>query len=181
MNRLISERLLTQKAGLGVFVPTPSRQEIADLCQVREWLEIGALEAEVSFLGPREFSEMERSCDVIRAMAIELENTETNLERGKPFLKLGEADAAFHLAILRRTGNTAVVDLVQSNRVLEQIWDFNARPYTAEVLHSICDEHEAIFAALKANDVERSCESLRNHLRLGRDITLRRFDEQNKE
>ena len=180
MNRLVSERLLTQQAGLGVFVPTPSRREIEDLYQVREWLEIGALESEESCLGSREFTQMEQSCEVIRKMAIKLEKSDSVLERGKPFLKLNEADAAFHLAILRGIGNKLVMELVQSNRVLEQLWCFHVRPHTAEVLHSICDEHEAVFDALKNQEIERGREALQHHLRIARDVTLRRFDQQNK-
>lgn len=180
MNRLVSERLLTQQAGLGVFVPTPSRREIEDLYQVREWLETGALESEDACLGPREFAEMERSCAAIREMAVELEKSNSILERGKPFLKLNEADAGFHLAILRGIGNELVLDLVQRNRVLEQLWCFHVRPHTAEVLHSICDEHEAVFHALKNKEITKAGEALRQHLRFARDVTLRRFDQQNE-
>lgn len=182
MNRLISERVLTQQAGLGVFVSTPSRPKIENLCQVREWLEVGSLESEASHFGPSELAEMERSCEVIREMAIELEKSDSILERGKPYFKLSQADANFHLVILRKTGNSLALELMQSNQVLEQIWDFNTCAiYTSERLHLICDEHEAVLDALKNNDVKRSCEALRHHLREGRDIMLRRFDQQNEE
>jgi len=181
MNRLVSERLLSQKAGLGVFVPSPSRQEMEDLYQVRQWLEVSALEAGGAFLGPREFQELERSCGVIRKMAVELEESGAVLQRGKPFRRLNQADADFHLTILRATRNGLVLDLLRSHRVLEQLWSFYLRPQTAEILHTTCDEHQRILDALREGDLPRACEALKNHLRCARDATLKVFDQQHAE
>jgi len=181
LNRLVSERLLSQKAGLGIFVPSPTRREIEDLYQVRQWLEVSALEAGGAFLGPCEFEELERSCGVIREMAAELEESGTVLQRGKPFRRLNQADADFHLTILRATRNDLVLDLMRSHRVLEQLWSFYLRPQTAEVLHAICDEHQRVLDALREGDLLQGCEELRNHLRCARDTTLKVFDQQNVE
>ncbi|HAH45573.1 GntR family transcriptional regulator [Gimesia sp.] len=177
MNRLISERLLVQKAGLGVFVPRPTREEIENLYQVREWLEIGALETVVSQLDLQSLQLMEESCATIRSMAKDLEEADACLERGTSFPRLSEADSQFHLTIMRATGNKLLLDLMQSNRVLEQVWDISVRTYSAKVVHRICDEHEEILAAIKNRDPEQSRQSLSNHLRIGRDITLRYYDQ----
>ena len=181
MNRLISERLLVQKAGLGVFVPKPTREEIENLYEVREWLELGALEVVVPGLPVEAISEMQKSCDAIRLMADELEQTGTCLERGKSFARLGEADSTFHLTIMRSTQNSLLLELIQGNRVLEQVWDFGVRIYSADVLHRICDEHIEILEAIKREDLDASRAALREHIRLGRDITLRRFAEESEE
>ncbi len=180
MNRLVSERLLSQKAGLGVFVPSPTRREIEDLYQVREWLEVSALEAGGAFLGPREFEELERSCEAIREMAVELDKSGSAVERGEPYSRLNQADADFHLTILQATRNDLALDLMQSHRVLEQIWSFYYRPQTAEVLHTIYDEHRVILDALKDRDILRGCKGLRNHLRCARDIALEIYDKGDK-
>ncbi|WP_417387030.1 GntR family transcriptional regulator [Gimesia sp.] len=178
MNRLISERLLVQKAGLGVFVPQPSREEIKNLYQVREWLEIGALETVVGRLDPAALQIMQDSCSAIRRMAEDLEQTNSCLERGTSFPRLSVADSEFHLTIMRATDNKLLLDLIQSNRVLEQVWDISVRTYSAEVVHRICDEHEEILAAIKSRDLELSRQTLCNHLRIGRNITLRHYDQQ---
>ena len=178
MSRLVSERLLDQKAGLGVFVPSPTRQEIEDLYQVREWLELSALEAGGRYLGPRDLEEMVQSCQVIRQMAIELEGTDLVLEKGKPFLQLNEVDADFHRCILQASRNKLVMELLQGHRVLEQLWSFYVRPHTAEVLHSICDEHQVVLDFLKASDYSGAREALGQHLRWARDATLAEFDAQ---
>lgn len=181
MNRLISENLLVQKAGLGVFVPKPTRGEIENLYQIREWLELGALESVVPGIDAQSIAKMEKSCEVIRSMAVELEKNNGCLEPGKSFSRLGDADSTFHLTIMRSTGNNLLLNLIQRNRVLEQVWDISIRTYSSTVLHRICDEHVAILEAIKSNDLERSCEALREHLRLARDITLKRFPKETEE
>tara|TARA_R110002095_G_C4242695_1_gene239155 strand:+ start:262 stop:963 length:702 start_codon:yes stop_codon:yes gene_type:complete len=175
MNRLISENLLVQRAGLGVFVPKPTKEEIENLYQIRQWLELGALESAVPNIDEKSIATMEESCEIIRRLADELKENDGCLDPRKLYARLGEADSIFHLTIMQNTDNELLLELIQRNRVLKQVWDNNTRTYSAAVLHRICDEHIEILEAIKSKDLERSRAALREHLRLARDITLRKF------
>lgn len=78
-----------------------------------------------------------------------------------------KADRAFHLAIARATRNHAVYETI------EQLWNLRYTSPEAALLHEkartanvkpVVEEHDAVFAALKAGDAQGARAAMRAHL-----------------
>ena len=65
ISQLVSEGLLEHKPRVGTFVVEPSRQEIAELCELREALEAYAASRAAERISDGELAEMQRCCDAM--------------------------------------------------------------------------------------------------------------------
>lgn len=178
LNQLVAEGFLKQKPGLGTFIHTPSRKEIVDLYQLRQWVELSAFTEAIDQLNPTDIKLLEDSCQEIRQLADELTESGETLTPGNSFKRLNEADALFHMTVLRRTGNKLAIKVLRDYRVLEQLWSFYMRPHNAKTVHAICDEHEAILAGLKTRDLNQCSQALSHHLESAEQSSLDIYDSQ---
>ena len=176
LNQLVSEGFLVQRPGLGTFVHTPSRKEIGDLFQLREWIELAALPDALKRINSADLDRLEQSCHEIRKLAVNLSRSGKTLSSGEEFRKLNESDALFHLTVLRATGNDLAAKMLRDNRILEQLWSFYVRTHDGEKIHSICDEHESILEAVQSRNLRQCRKALRHHLKVAKESALEKFD-----
>ncbi len=150
LNRLVGERLLDFRPGLGFFCRPLEPQEIFDLYETRAILEEAAIR---------------RAC--LRASASDIaalkarEHPPCLVDAGKSTREATASDEAFHLAIARLSGNDELV--LQLARLNERI-RFIRWLDVAKYLTQTRTEHGLMIEALEARDAEEAARLIREHI-----------------
>lgn len=158
--RLLKKDGLVQDApGRGILIAAMDPQWIGNLYQVR-----GALDALAARLAAA------RKVDLGR----ELIDAGRHASRGKDVKAMIEADIAFHGAIYQASGNPLIVETTQVHWAhLRRV--MGAALQSSGQRESIWDEHEAIFNAIAAGQVELAGELCEKHAMIARENLLSRL------
>lgn len=188
-NQLVNEGLLEHRHGVGVFVPTVSVHEIHESYELREFLESEAAARACRNPSPimlaemaESYEEMENICEKI------LVDPDINA-RQKYSSAWQAADLAFHMSLLRSTGNRRIVDTVMGLRTSLTVLEISLRvmsnvPEPSEIvgqqmanesqghIKRTLDEHRRILESLKQGDAEMARTLTSEHIRSGLELTL---------
>ena len=176
IGQLTSEGLLECHPNRGTYVSELSRQDLAELYDIREAQESHAVAKVAGRLSELELAEMERQTDEMAAVA------EAVRQSGSPVwdVELADrwvvADAAFHLAVLQAAGNRRALKIVSELRVMAQIFGQRKQERPQDDLDVICEQHRAIVAALREGDADVARHSMAEHLQRGCRIALAAYD-----
>ena len=155
LRRLENEGLVQIKPGWGACLVSPSREEIMDTYEVREYLEVMAIKKAAHKITPLQLCMLQEQIDAERKTF-----EDRDLES---YLKVNDE---FHLIIAESSGNTALYEFIKNalSRTFvqalffESFFDFDENPSL--------EEHIKILEALKNHD-EAECEKLMiNHVKV---------------
>ncbi|HLA84181.1 MAG TPA: GntR family transcriptional regulator [Thermoguttaceae bacterium] len=181
LNRLVSEGLLEYREGLGVFVPQASRREIEELYEVREMLECAVVVRACGRLPGATLGEMRHLQDQMQIIVDLVDGTGRIAEHGERFREL---DSAFHLTLIRGTGNRQLLETVTDLRKKCAIKSggesgmaalighvFQTEPI--ESVQRTCRDHDHLLELLKDSSGEEEAGLLMGrHIRNGRQLAL---------
>ena len=170
MSRLQASDLVHTRHGIGTFVIEPSRtgnfrltaSDLATMADVISVLELRiSLETEAAGLAAQR-----RTSANLKAMALALEAFQRSIEQDSDAVP---PDFQFHMEVARATGNRHFADLMTH---LGTMIIPRARVNTPEVapegrleyLQRVHGEHERIFQAIRARDVDAARAAMRSHL-----------------
>jgi len=184
LNRLVSEGLLEYREGLGVFVPHATRREIEELYEVREMLECAVVARACGNLPQTALQELRDLQEEMQAISETVESTGRIAEYGERFRDL---DSAFHLALIRGTGNRQLLETITDLRKKCAIKaggesgmaELIGHVFQTEPIESVkrsCREHEELIALLEGNDGEEANRFMSKHIRAGRQLALAAID-----
>jgi len=163
LNRLVSEGFLTFTGGQGFFCRSLTPERILDLYEAR-----AAVECEALRLSIRRASDA-----AIAALLAELDATEPHYDRCTDRIGLLEMDEAFHMALLRLSGNAELERMLDNIngriRYVRMIGLNMARPTDAAGRKSRMKAHRDILLALGARDADTALAELRGHIELRRE------------
>lgn len=159
--RLLKKDGLVQDApGRGILIADMDPQWIGNLYQIR-----GALDALAARLAAARKVQMDPQIIAAGRQA----------SRGKDVKAMIEADIAFHGAIYQASGNPLIVETTEVHWAhLRRV--MGAALQSAGQRESIWDEHEAIFNAITAGQVELAGELSEKHAAIARQNLLSRLD-----
>ena len=177
IGQLASEGLLVCHPSRGTFVSTLSRQDIAELYEIREAQESYAV-AKIanSFVDEGDLQEMERHTDEMVWI------TEQIHQAGNPVwdIDLADrwvmADAGFHMTVLRAAGNRRALKIVSELRVMAQIFGQRKQERPQDDLDLICQQHRSIIAALREGDSETARKVMIDHIHRGCETAIAAYD-----
>lgn len=156
LQRLAGEGLVTQTPYAGMVVCQFEPSFVDELYQVRELLEVMAVELATERLTEADIAEAAASFRAAEAAM-----------RGGDRLTRGEAAARFHALLARRSENRplqAMLDGLSDKVQIISAINWRLRD-TAGESH---EQHRAIFAAMVEGDVGAAGELMRVHIRMGR-------------
>lgn len=177
IGQLRSEGVLDQVPGYGAFVKSPSREELDEAFQVREWLECEAIHALASMKVRPSLQKARGVCDkmleMLRADAgkgpdEEITSAEYDL--------LERLDRDFHAAMLHAAGNRRVVKIINDNRLLIHATACRPRPLTHDKLSEIFSDHDVILRTVERGEADRARELMLEHVRWAHNETMRVYD-----
>ncbi len=155
LRRLENEGLVQIKPGWGACLASPSREEIIDTYEVREYLEVLAIRKAANRITPLQLCMLQEQIDAEKKTF-----EERDLEA---YLKVNDE---FHLIIAESSGNTALFDYIKNilSRTFvqalffESFFDFDDNPSL--------EEHINILKALEEHDEEECIRLMTNHVKL---------------
>lgn len=182
IGQLVSEGILEQIPNRGTIVTQFDRQDILELYELREALEVYAVEK----VSQREIDSSDRQrlygfVDELRDLHEELtaaQGAGLNQEQMQRFVR---ADLGYHTLLLRLADNRRILKVVQDTRLLIQIFSIRRGGHDAGLLLQIHRFHREILDAVVRNDVEAAKRLLREHIQLSRQERLQSFDHWERE
>ena len=182
IGQLVSEGVLEQIPTRGTIVTQFNRQDILELYELREALEVYAVEK----VSQREIDSSDRQrlyglVDEVRELHEELtaaHGSGLNQEQMQRFVR---ADLAYHTLLLRLAGNRRILKIVQDTRLLIRIFSIRREGHDADLLVQIHRFHREILDAVVRGDGEAAKRLLREHIQLSRQERLQSFDHWERE
>ena len=176
IGQLANEGLLETHATRGTFVAEMSREDIAELYDVREALECHAVVKAAGRLGDTDSAELERYTAEMEAVADEVRQDESRRWSVSQNDRFMVADAAFHVALLRIAGNRRALRTVNELRVMASIFGHRKEERPQDSLESICGQHRRLIEALRRGDAALARDVLAEHLQRGCRRALAAYD-----
>jgi len=182
ISQLIAEGLLEQSRG-GVFVVQFTREDVLDLCELREALEIYAL-SKVARLGLPRAEDRERLHKLVHAV---LELKEGLEKSGKPALDVEgmrrfiAADFSFHALLIGLSQNARIHKVVSETRVLMRVFLMRHKGHSVADLERIHRQHRELLEAIEKWDVPETVRILSLHLQESQRERLEEFDQHKRE
>ena len=177
MSQLVSEGLLEHKPKVGTFVIEISQQEMLDMCELRESLECYAARKAAERITDLELEEMEQclaEMEEIRDDVLEDDWTDHRADRWRL------ADAGFHLALLRGSGNRRVLKTVSELRVMTYVFGHQENRPSLGDPNRACSEHRRIIDALRKQDADTACAVMGEHLQRASKIVLEAYEQKRR-
>ncbi|HVU47162.1 MAG TPA: GntR family transcriptional regulator [Terracidiphilus sp.] len=183
ISQLIAEGLLEQSPGGSILVVHFTREDIVDLCELREALETYSL-SKVARLGLMRPSDKERLQKLITALAdlrdelIKSGEAVLNDEQMKRFIAI---DFSFHALLIGLSHNTRINKIVNDTRLLMRIFSMLRKGHTATDLDRIHQRHKELVSHLERRDVEATVKTITDYLQESQRERLEEFDQHKRE
>jgi DNA-binding GntR family transcriptional regulator len=176
VQQLQREGLVEQLPRLGTIVRTPERRDIVELFELREALEPFAVGLAARRAPQSDLPTLEKLCTEMDGIGEEHRASgratldPTRLER---FLA---ADMAFHVMLLRASGNHRMMRIVADSRVLIRIFSARRQEHNLAVLRETYRFHSHILEAVKSRDPEAASVAMTDHIQTSKRETLEHYD-----
>lgn len=176
---LANEGFIEQVPRYGTFVKKAGRHERQSLYELREVLEAYAAGKAAEFMGEAAIAQLGQLCDEIHTSARMIRDngnvpTEEALSRG------AIADMAFHMLILKASGNPLVIKSVADMHLTGRIWgDDRGDPIrkTPRDRAQSWQEHVRIYRAIRKRDAAAASHWMHVHLRHATVMALENYDQ----
>lgn len=170
IGRLASEGLVELVPQSGAIVKRPTREDAAEVYEMREAIEPFAAAKACHLVGVRQLKTLEDTLDAMRevhARAL----VGRSIDRGAA-AAFDQADLRFHLTILEAADNRRMLKVVGDFHLLTGIIGADRHDYDAEVLEMTIDDHASILAGLRERDPDQVRRAMVTHIRNSRQLTL---------
>ena len=154
----------------GAIVRRPTREDAAEVYEMREAIEPFAAAKACQLIGVRQLKTLDATMEAMRAVhARSLAGKQVGREGAAAF---DQADLRFHLTILEAADNRRMLKVVGDFHLLTGIIGADRHDYDAEVLEMTIDDHFAILSGLRERDPEKVRRAMVIHIRNSRQLTL---------
>ena len=177
IRQLISEGLLDEMPGRGIFVVTLDRGDIVEIYELRRALEDFAVrKAAASLAGAVDLENLKQLAGALEVLAAEGERSAKGRLDSEQMRRFEAADIGFHLYILEAAGNQRLTKWVSDLRSLIRIFAMRKSGHQPEDLRKIYQEHRSIIDAIEAQDPKRAAHLLSDHIESSQRERLKQFD-----
>lgn len=150
--RLAGEGLVEITSRKGTFVKDISKRDLEEIEEVREKLEIGAVEIAIEKISDEQMQKLQEKYE---ATLIPEERFE--------YSDFMQKDGDFHLEIIKMTGNQRLIHIYKQLNSHIQIIRFQKARNRRKPLPWTHRDHLEILNALKNRDIERAKKAVREH------------------
>ena len=182
VRRLTGEGFLRQSPSGGSVVVDFSRRDVAELCELREALEVYAVgKAAAHKLRPQEAEALEALVKDVLLLRDELKASgdhQLNADAMRRFIRV---DLQFHTRIVRAAANSRILKTVTDTRVLLNVFGLPRGGHDVAQLTQIHRYHRDILAAVVRQDPHEATRLLGEHIRLSKEERLKEYDERERE
>jgi len=152
IRKLELEGLVTMIPRRGAEVAEITEKSLQDVLEVRRALDALIVELACERISQEELEQLDAACKKVEEAIA-----------GKDLKKIAQADVAFHDIIVKATGNTRLVQMV--NNLSEQMYRYRFEYIKDESKHqSLIEEHRIIFESLKNSDKATASKTAKLHI-----------------
>lgn len=183
ISQLVAEGLLEQSPGGGVLVVQFTREDIVDLCELREALETYALSkvARLGLMRPSDKERLQKLVDAILDLKEELlKSGKTALDEGK-MKRFIAVDFSFHALLIALSQNTRINKMVNDTRLLMRIFSMLRRGHNVAELERIYVKHQELIDCIERQDVPATIKTISEYLQESQRERLAEFDQHKRE
>ena len=178
---LENEGFIEQVPRYGTFVKKAGRHERQSLYELREVLESYAAGKAAEYISEPAIAQLGKLCEEIHASARMIRDT-NNIPTEEALSRGAIADMAFHMLILKASGNPLVIKSVADMHLMSRIWGGDrGDPYKTSSLHNWVQswrEHVQIYRAIRKRDAIAASAAMQAHLRHATVMALENYDQQ---
>lgn len=175
IRRLEQEGVLEQVPRYGTIVRRPQRRDLEELYELREALEPYAVAHVAGRLSAEEVTRLTRLCDEIASVAETVKRSRRAADAAL-MRRLLSADLAFHMVLLRASGNRRLMKIIADSRVLTRIFGTPRQEHDAAVIEETHRFHTRILNAVKRGDAESARKFMAEHIRASMREALEHYD-----
>ena len=176
IRQLLGEGLLEEDPNGSIVIVRPSRQDFAELYELRSVLEVHA----VSKIAKRSLAE--KDLERLRALTGEILDLRNQLVKsGKKILndtqmrRFEMADISFHTFIMGLAENAVALKFFGKVRYLIRIFAARHAGHNAEALARVHNEHLELIRALADGDAEKAARAVSQHIQASQQERLKEY------
>jgi DNA-binding GntR family transcriptional regulator len=182
IGQLIAQGFLRPIPNRGTVVLEFGKRDIAEIYDVREALELYAVEkAAEAPIRAAEVEELIRLADEMLALRVELEKTGQSRLNAAQMQRFVASDFSYHNLLLRLADNARLVKAVGDGRVLLNAFAIRRRGHDPAQLEQIHRYHCGIVDAVIRQDAAEARRLLGEHIRLSKQERLREYEDLDRE
>jgi DNA-binding GntR family transcriptional regulator len=181
IQQLVHEGLVEQIPRYGTVVREIDRREIEELYELREALESYAAARAAERITQPQIAQLKLLCARIEQIAKELEAEHAEALIGEMLQSFLAADMAFHILVVRASGNERILKAIRETRTISQIFRIRRQRHDLDLVYRACDHHGRILRALQQRDGQAAAAHMAEHIRTSKNETLASIREQRKE
>ena len=177
IGQLVAEGLLEQTPTGTALVVQLRREDIAELYELREALELYAIEkVATAALRREDVHRLQSLVDEVQTLEQELQGSETGALNEQQMRQFLASDFAFHSLLISIAGNSRIQRIVTETRLLIRIFSIHRNGHNAQLLHSIHTQHQQVLQAVCAGDTALARNVLSEHIRTSLKERLDEFE-----
>ena len=176
--QLVAEGLVEQIPRYGTVVKTFTRQDVAEIYELREAIEPYAACKAARSISKLQLQQLGVLCRAIEQLAEQLDASDADSLDGETLRQFMAADMAFHLLIVRAAANSRILKVVQDSRVVSQVFHMRRPRHDSTIVHGACDFHKKILTGLRSGDADAAADWMLKHIRQSKQVTLAFVDQE---
>jgi DNA-binding GntR family transcriptional regulator len=178
LGQLVAEGFLEQTPNRGTVVVQLRRQDIIDLYELREALEVYAVnKAARQKHTPQDLKRLKNFADEILGLRDELLDTPDSRLDEQQMSRFIACDLGFHTLLLRMAANARILKMVNDTRLLMRIFSMHRSRHDAVLLTKIHNHHHGIFEAVADGEPVRASQLMSSHIQESLQERLVEYDE----
>lgn len=179
--QLVSEGLL-EELNRGVIVTSLKRQDIIELYDLREALEVHAIDkAARRHIAEADIKLLQSMIDGILVLEKALKSSSKKVLTLEQMRQFVNHDLGFHRLLIRLALNSRILRVMNQTRLLIHVFALERPGYSVSELQRIRSEHTAILEAVMKQDPEVAKDLLRKHINLSCNERLETYDYHERE
>jgi DNA-binding GntR family transcriptional regulator len=183
ISQLVAEGLLEQSVGGSILVVRLTRNDIADLCELREALETHALRkvARFGLMRENDKTHLRKLVSAIADLKQELVRSSDSTLSDSQMKRFITADLNFHTILIALSYNARINKIVNDTRLLMRIFSMPRRGHTTLELDRIHQHHQLLLEQISRCDVDATVKTITEYLQESQRERLEEFDQRMRE
>lgn len=177
VSRLAAEGLISYVPGAGSFVKRLTKKDLYELYVLREGLESTAAHEAAINAHPLQLQDLEELCNLFDHLLQQISDSPAD---SAVLNRWTDAEERYHQLILEASRNSLLIQFCQNHRMQFQIFE-SQRVKSLKLSRTLAEVtasfHRKIFEAIRNREAELARTLMIEHIRHGREDTLRQFSQ----
>ncbi|HVJ66480.1 MAG TPA: GntR family transcriptional regulator [Caulifigura sp.] len=177
IRQLENEGLLYQVAHSGTYITVPGRREISEIYEIRQALEVQAIEKAITRLKHEDLEQLSSLYQQMHQEVVAFRQSAAPVLAGDPLHRFLAADLSFHLVIFQAADNLTAIKMYTDVQMRNRGFGDQSHRRDERHLTSVLQSHSDILVAMQRQDVEAARQAMTVHIRNSLRDALSTFDE----